>query len=151
MMYVVGVVLAVLGAWFAYSGYGHKQRSQAELARLRSSRPGEKDPELHPSLSMLADFAPSLTVFSLGSFAVLITVAFFAVGAQRWLSYLDLAGMYVMAGGYGYWMYMKTRHRSVETLQALAQKAAAQPAGVSGASTAPAARTVTGDQPDWSI
>lgn len=122
MAYVVGLALAALGAWFAWAGFSHKRKSEAEQARLRAERPGAKDPELHPSLSMLADFAPSLTIFSLVIFVIAITVAFFAVGALRWLTFFDLAGMYALAGGYGYWMYMKTRHRSVETLRALAAR-----------------------------
>jgi hypothetical protein len=63
-----------------------------------------------------------LTIFSLVIFALTITIAFFSVNALQWLSLFDLAGMYALVAGYSYWMYMKTRHRTVETLRVLAAK-----------------------------
>jgi hypothetical protein len=122
MAYFVGLAFVAIGALFAWAGYTHKKQSVAEEARLRAQRKDGKIGALHPSLEMLADFAPTLTMFSLGAFALMITAAFFAVNALQWLSLFDLAGMYAMVIGYGYWMYMKTRHRSVETLRALAER-----------------------------
>ena len=122
MAYLVGLAFIAIGALFVWAGFTHKKRSQAEEARLIAQSRDGKIGALHPSLSMLADFAPSLTVFSLGAFALMLTAAFFAVNALKWLSLFDLAGMYAMVAGYGYWMYMKTRHRSVETLRALAER-----------------------------
>ena len=74
---------------------------------------------MHPSLSILVDVGPFLTVVGLGAFVAMITLAFFAVNAMRWLSLFDLAGFYAMVAGYGYWMTMKTQYRSVETQRAL--------------------------------
>jgi hypothetical protein len=122
MAYFVGLAFLIIAAAFAWAGRRHKAISVAEEARLRAERPDGKIGELHPSLSMLADFAPSLTIFTLVAFALTITVAFFAVDGLRWLTLFDLAGMYAMVAGYGYWMYMKTRHRSVETMRALAAR-----------------------------
>ena len=122
MAYLAGAAFIAIAALFAWAGHTHKQRSVSEEARIRAENPNARPTELHPSLSMLADFAPSLTMFSLVIFALTITVAFFAVNALRWLTLFDLAGLYALVAGSGYWMYMKTRHRSVETLRALAAK-----------------------------
>lgn len=122
MAYWIGLAFVVVGLALAWSGYRHRQVSLQEEERLRRIHSASPADALHPSLSMLADFAPSLTVFGLGAMALMLTVAFFAVNALKWVSLFDLAGLYVLVAGYGYWMFMKTRHRSVETLQALAKK-----------------------------
>lgn len=122
MAYIAGVVFFLMGAVFAWVGFNHKRKSMREEARIRAENPDARPTEMHPSLSILVDFAPSLTIFSLGLLVLTVTVAFFAVNALQWFSLFDLAGMYAMVAGYSYWMYMKTRHRSVETLRALAAK-----------------------------
>ncbi len=122
MAYIAGVIFILMGVAFAWAGYDHKRKSVTEEARIRAEHPDARPTELHPSLSMLADFAPSLTIFSLVIFALTITIAFFSVNALQWLSLFDLAGMYALVAGYSYWMYMKTRHRTVETLRVLAAK-----------------------------
>jgi hypothetical protein len=118
LAYVVGAVFSVIAIGFAFAGIRHRQSSVAEAARLKALNPKADLERLHPSLSMLADFAPSLTIFSLVIMAATISVAFFAVGALKWLSLFDLAGILAAVAGYGYWMFMKTKHRSVETLRA---------------------------------
>jgi hypothetical protein len=115
--YVVGAVFLAMAAVFAFAGYQHRRASMAEAARLKALNPKVDLERLHPSLSMLADFAPTLTIFSLVIMAATITVAFFAGGALKWLSVFDLAGILAAVAGYGYWMTMKTKYRSVETLR----------------------------------
>lgn len=119
MTYVAGAILFLLGGLFFMSGFTHRRKSLAEEARRKHENPDAKPVEMHPSLSMLVDFAPFLTVVSLLILTAMITVTFFAVNALRWFSLFDLAGVYAMIAGYGYWMSMKTKHRSVETQRAL--------------------------------
>lgn len=115
MAYFVGLAFLVIGLILAWSGHTHKKASLAEAERIRAQYGEAKQAELHPSLSMLVDFAPSLTIFSLFLIAAGLTIAFFAVGAQRHFSLFDLGGMHAAIAGYGYWMTMKTKYRSVET------------------------------------
>jgi hypothetical protein len=116
--YMIGVAFTLLALWFFWSGLRHKQQSQAELARLKAAGAGANADRLHPSLSMLADFAPPLTIFSLGLLGATIAVAFFAVGGLNVFSLFDLAGVLLAIVGYGYWMVLKTKYRSVESLRA---------------------------------
>jgi hypothetical protein len=115
--YMAGAVFLLIAAAFVASGFMHRRASIAETARLKALNPNADPERLHPSLSMLADFAPSLTIFSLVLMGATISVAFFAVGGLKWFSLLDLAGVLAAIAGYGYWMVVKTKHRSVETLR----------------------------------
>ena len=128
MAYFVGLAFLAIGLILAWSGYTHKKASLAEAARIRAQHGEASQTELHPSLSMLVDFAPSLTVFSLFLIAGGLTLAFFAVGAQRHVTLFDLGGMHAAIVGYGYWMTMKTKYRSVET-QRTAQRSGQRSGG----------------------
>ncbi len=118
MAYFVGLAFLTLGLILIWSGYSHKKASVAEAARIRAEHGEAKQAALHPSLSMLVDFAPSLTIFSLFLIAGGLTIAFFAVNAQRHITLFDLGGMHAAIAGYGYWIAMKTKYRSVETQRA---------------------------------
>lgn len=120
MANVLGFVFVVLAMVFFVLGRQHKQRSVLEEQRLKAAYPNQDFAVLHPSLSMLADFGPAITMFGLGVFVFMLTIAFFAVDGARFLSWFDLAGIYALAAGYAFWMTMKTRYRSVETLRTLA-------------------------------
>lgn len=115
--YIAGAVFFLIAAGFVVTGFRHRRTSLAEAARLKTLNPNADLDRLHPSLSMLADFAPTLTIFSLALMAATISVAFFAVGGLKWFSLFDLAGVLAACAGYGYWMVMKTKYRSVETLR----------------------------------
>jgi hypothetical protein len=116
--YIAGAAFTLLALWFFWAGFRHKQKSLAELARLKAQGIDQDAQRLHPSLSMLADFAPPLTIFSLGLLGATIAVAFFAVDGLSVFSLFDLAGVLASIGGYGYWMVLKTKYRSIETLRA---------------------------------
>lgn len=115
MAYFVGLTFLALGLILVWSGYTHKKASLAEAARIRAEHGEARPADLHPSLSMLVDFAPPLTIFSLFLIAGGLTIAFFAVNAQRHITLFDLGGMHAAIAGYGYWVAMKAKYRSVET------------------------------------
>lgn len=117
MAYVSGLLFAGLAAWFVWAAARHKAASLAEEARIKAEYPNAKPHELHPSLSILADFAPGLTIFSLAILAGGMVLAFLAVGPSRWFNWADLAGLLAAVAGYGHWMVTKTKYRSVESLR----------------------------------
>lgn len=109
MAYWAGLIFIVIAGWFVWRALEHKK-----LALLVKARRGDQpEPELHPSLEVLAAATPALTVMWLISAGALIAVAFFAVDAQRWFSIVDLAGFLALLAGYGYWLVTRLTYRMI--------------------------------------
>lgn len=103
---VAGVVCALLGAWFVWSGLQRRRQAQALAAS------GHVPPPRHPSLELLGEMGPSVVNTMLAVAAGITSLAFLiSDGGNRALSYFDLAGFLVLLGGYGYWVSMKSKHR----------------------------------------
>jgi hypothetical protein len=118
MAYVSGLVFLAIAFWFVISARRHRAQSLAEAARIRAEYGDQKPVELHPSLSILVDFAPSLTIFSLAILSAGIVIGFLAVGPIAWFSWFDLGAVLTAVAGYGYWMVTKTKFRDPETQRA---------------------------------
>jgi hypothetical protein len=114
MAYFVGLALLAVSAWFVWSGYRHMQRALQERRRLdalRASGVPVSEAELHPSLSILVDIMPTLTIFMTACFGGLVTITYFAMGGARLFSLFDLAAFLVMLGAYSFWLVVKTKFR----------------------------------------
>ncbi|MBU6373809.1 MAG: hypothetical protein KJS97_13865 [Alphaproteobacteria bacterium] len=109
MAYWLGLAFLAGAVAFVVNALRYRTRARAELARLAAR--GETPRSLHPSLSILADAAPALVAFFLFAAGALTVVAFFAVGAQRFLSLFDLFGYLAFLASYGFWLNVKTTYR----------------------------------------
>ena len=118
MAYVTGSVFLGIAFWFVISARRHRTQSLAEAARIKAEYGEPKAVELHPSLSILVDFAPSLTIFSLAILSAGIVIGFLAVGPIAWFNWFDLGAVLSAVAGYGYWMVTKTKFRGPETQRA---------------------------------
>lgn len=109
MRYAFGGLLFAFGAWLLWSAHQRRQRVPARRiltpAEITASASG------HPSLAVLGDVMPSIMVGFLVYGGLKATLLFFAVGAGRWLSLFDLAGLLFLLASYGIWLVIMTRHR----------------------------------------
>lgn len=118
MAYVSGLIFLTIALWFFLSARKHRAASLAETARINADFGGEETVQLHPSLSILVDLAPSLTIFSLAILAGGIVVGFLAVGPVAWFNWFDLLCALTTVAAYCYWMVTKTKFRGPETQRA---------------------------------
>jgi hypothetical protein len=109
LMFWPGLILFAIGGWLSWSAIQHRKASLA----AKAARGGEPEPRLHPSLEVMADAMPFLTVVFTGFTCALIGIAFFVTGAQRFFSIFDLAGFFAAAAGYAYWLVTRASYRTL--------------------------------------
>lgn len=109
MDYWAGLVFFAAAAWFVWRALQHKKL----VLLVREKRGPQPEPQMHPSMEVLAAATPALTVMWLCAAGALIAVAFFAVDAQRWFSLFDLAGFLAVLAGYGFWMVTRVTYRLI--------------------------------------
>jgi hypothetical protein len=107
-MYWPGLLLFAAAGYLLWKARQHKAKALA----AKAARGGEPEPRLHPSLEVMADAMPFLTVVFTGFTCALIAIAYFVTGAGRFFSLFDLAGVLAAAGAYGYWVVVKSSYRS---------------------------------------
>jgi hypothetical protein len=105
----LGLALFALGVWFAWSGLMQRRRVRAAGPR---GGPDESVPT-HPSLAMLRDVVPSMTIAFLAFVALKATLMYWALGGSRLISPFDLAGFLCLLAGYGTWLHCKSRYREL--------------------------------------
>lgn len=111
MAYVSGAVLLVIAAVYGLLAMRHIRSVRAEEAQLRAAGAPVVAPERHPSLTIMADVMPGITVFMVACLGGFVTLTFFAAGATRYLSVFDLLAFLVLLAAYCFWLVTKTKVR----------------------------------------
>lgn len=107
-MYWPGLLLFAAAAVLVWQARAHKAKALA----AKAARGAEPEPRLHPSLEIMADAMPFLTVVFTGFTCALLAIAFFVTGAQKYFSLFDLAGVLAAAAAYGHWIVVRSSYRS---------------------------------------
>ncbi|RAI39515.1 hypothetical protein [Rhodoplanes roseus] len=124
MRYWIGVVCFAGAAWLVAAGLAHKRRVLAARAAAASRGIMPAEPGLR-SVAVFGEIMRPVILFFLAYAAIKTVVLFVVLGGEEVLSYVDLAGVLALLGGYGAWMSLRTTYR-MSDLEAAERAAAAE-------------------------
>ncbi len=113
MQNLIGPPLFLAGAVLMWRAISRRNRIIGQVEALQ--RAGLPDPRatLHPSLAIIGDVVPPLMIGGLVIIGLKLTLAYALLGAYDVVSPFDLAGLLFLIAGYGTWLVLKTRYRSM--------------------------------------
>lgn len=111
MAYITGLILLAIAAAYGWSGWRHIKSVEDQKAARAAAGQSAAPPELHPSLSIMVDVMPGITIFMVACLGGFVSLTFFAAGASRYLSIFDLLAFLVLLAAYCFWLTARTKFR----------------------------------------